>query len=60
MTLPETPTTAPAACPVARSFDRMAKVFAEAPEGHQDADAESDIQALRDKHNAECVRGCAP
>ena len=60
MRSPETPPEAPAACPVGRSFDRMAAVFADAPAELQDMDAMRDIQRLRDKHNAECVKGCSP
>jgi hypothetical protein len=56
---PETPPEAPAECRVGRSFDRMAAVFAEAPTELQDMDAMRDVQALRDKHNAECTKGCA-
>ncbi len=59
MTTAATTAEAPAVCAVGESFDRMAAVFAEAPPELQDESAVRDVQALRDKHNAQCTKGCA-
>ncbi|MFF2041076.1 hypothetical protein ACFVVX_11650 [Kitasatospora sp. NPDC058170] len=50
----ETVPEVPAECPVCRSFDRMAGIFAEAPAELHDEDAVRDIQKLRDGHDAKC------